>query len=106
MGVSVVGTVGVGASVAPSVGENGVVRDEVDPAGAGRVLPVATVSLEAVTAYAGEQGINYPLLIGEESVSRYMRALGNTIGALPFSALIAGGLYVGILKFMGMGVGF
>ncbi|MFT4560702.1 MAG: thiol-disulfide isomerase/thioredoxin [Gammaproteobacteria bacterium] len=42
----------------------------------------------AVQAFATEYGINYPLLIGEENVAKYMRALGNTIGALPFSVLI------------------
>lgn len=43
---------------------------------------------QAVTEFAEEYAINYPLLIGEENVAQYMRALGNEIGALPFSALI------------------
>ena len=52
-------------------------------------IGIAFDHAEAVRAYADEQGINYPVLIGEESVARYMRALGNTIGALPFSAVIS-----------------
>ena len=43
---------------------------------------------QAVTEFAEQYAINYPLLIGEENVAQYMRALGNKIGALPFSALI------------------
>ncbi|HJP36031.1 MAG TPA: TlpA disulfide reductase family protein [Gammaproteobacteria bacterium] len=49
---------------------------------------IALDQLDAVRGYAEEEGINYPLLIGEEAVFQYMRALGNTIGALPFSAII------------------
>jgi thiol-disulfide isomerase/thioredoxin len=49
---------------------------------------IALDRVEAVQAFAKEYGINYPLLIGEENVAKYMRALGNTIGALPFSVLI------------------
>lgn len=50
---------------------------------------IALDRVDAVRNYAAEQGINYPLLIGEQNVAEYMRALGNTIGALPFSALIS-----------------
>ncbi|MDA0822416.1 MAG: TlpA disulfide reductase family protein [Proteobacteria bacterium] len=49
---------------------------------------IALDRVDAVQAFATEYGINYPLLIGEENVAKYMRALGNTIGALPFSVLI------------------
>jgi thiol-disulfide isomerase/thioredoxin len=51
-------------------------------------IGIAFDRVEAVRPYAEEQGINYPILIGEEAVARYMRVLGNTIGALPFSAII------------------
>ncbi len=52
-------------------------------------IGIAFDHAEAVRAYADEQKINYPVLIGEDGVARYMRALGNTIGALPFSAVIS-----------------
>jgi len=53
-----------------------------------RFVGIALDRVEAVTEYAAKQGMNYPVLVGEENVSNYMRALGNTIGALPYSALI------------------
>jgi len=52
-------------------------------------IGIAYDRAEAVSAFAAEQGINYPILIGEQDVARYMRALGNAIGALPFSAVIS-----------------
>jgi thiol-disulfide isomerase/thioredoxin len=51
-------------------------------------IGIAFDRLEAVKPFIAEQGVNYPILIGEEAVAQYMRSLGNTIGALPFSALI------------------
>ncbi len=51
-------------------------------------IGIAFDHMDAVKAYAEELNINYPLLVGEDSVAEYMRALGNTIGALPFSAII------------------
>ena len=52
-------------------------------------IGIAFDHTDAVRDYADELKINYPLLIGEDSVAEYMRALGNTIGALPFSAIIS-----------------
>jgi thiol-disulfide isomerase/thioredoxin len=52
-------------------------------------IGIAFDDTDPVRAYAGELQINYPLLIGEDDVTEYMRSLGNTIGALPFSALIS-----------------
>ena len=49
---------------------------------------IALDRFDAVRDYATEQGMNYPVLVGETAVADYMRALGNTIGALPFSVLI------------------
>ena len=51
-------------------------------------IGIAFDESDPVRAYADELKINYPLLLGEDSVAEYMRALGNTIGALPFSAVI------------------
>lgn len=50
---------------------------------------IALDRLDAVREYAAATGMNYPVLVGETAVADYMRALGNTIGALPFSVLIA-----------------
>jgi thiol-disulfide isomerase/thioredoxin len=33
-------------------------------------------------------GVNYPVMAGDQAVSRAMTALGDTLGALPFSVLI------------------
>jgi thiol-disulfide isomerase/thioredoxin len=49
---------------------------------------IALDRVDAVSEYATEHGMNYPVLVGEAAVADYMQALGNTIGALPFSALI------------------
>ena len=49
---------------------------------------IALDRVDAVSQYATEHGMNYPVLVGEAAVADYMRALGNTIGALPFSVLI------------------
>lgn len=51
-------------------------------------IGIAFDRIDDVQVYADELKINYPLLIGEDTVADYMRALGNTIGALPFSAII------------------
>lgn len=53
-----------------------------------RFVGIALDRAEAVKTYVDTVGINYPILLGEDAVSRYMRSLGNSIGALPFSALI------------------
>ncbi len=49
---------------------------------------IALDRIDAVRAYATEHAMNYPVLVGEQDVAEYMRALGNRIGALPYSALI------------------
>ena len=49
---------------------------------------IALDRVDAVSQYVAENNMNYPVLVGEAAVADYMRALGNTIGALPFSVLI------------------
>ncbi|MEM7540150.1 MAG: TlpA disulfide reductase family protein [Pseudomonadota bacterium] len=44
-----------------------------------------------VQQFAEEQGMNYPVLVGEDDVIVLMQHLGNQIGALPFTAVIAPG---------------
>ena len=52
-------------------------------------IGIALDQVDAVRQFAANTGVNYPLLLGEEKVTDYMRGLGNNIGALPFSALIS-----------------
>jgi thiol-disulfide isomerase/thioredoxin len=49
---------------------------------------VAIDSLEKVTAYSKEFGINYPLLVGDEDAIAVGFAYGNDIGALPYTAIV------------------
>ena len=43
---------------------------------------------EAVHEFVAEKDINYPILLGGDSVAMFMRELGNKIGALPFTAVV------------------
>jgi len=52
-------------------------------------IGIAFDAINPVRIYADELDINYPLLVGEDNVIEYMVSLGNNIGALPFTALIA-----------------
>lgn len=54
-----------------------------------QILGPAMDDPEQVRAMLGRLKIQYPILIGELAVSRAMDALGDTLGALPFSVLIA-----------------
>lgn len=44
---------------------------------------------EAVAPFVAEKGMNYPVLVGSDDVIRYMQTLGNTIGGLPYTAVIS-----------------
>ena len=41
-----------------------------------------------VAAFATEHGMNYPVLVGDDRVTRFMHLLGNTIGALPYTVVL------------------
>ena len=49
---------------------------------------VALDGREEVAKFVAEHGIDFPVLVGEEDVARYMQRLGNTIGALPFTVVV------------------
>ncbi len=53
-----------------------------------QVLGVAMDDPDAVRKTMQEQGFNYPSLIGDEAVINAMDALGNHLGALPYTVLI------------------
>lgn len=58
---------------------------------ASRGLQIVGISVddpEAVARYWQEMGINYPLLLADESTFGLMAAYGNNHGGLPFSVLI------------------
>ena len=49
---------------------------------------IAIDEKDKVAAYAKEIGINYPILVGELDAVEMSRALGNELGALPFTVVI------------------
>lgn len=52
------------------------------------IVGIAIDNAEAVKPYAQQMSIPYPLLIGEGSALEMSRALGNPIGALPYTVAI------------------
>lgn len=54
-----------------------------------QVLGIAMDDPEAVRALMKEKAFNYPSLVGAEQVQLVMEQFGNTIGALPYTVLIA-----------------
>ncbi len=49
---------------------------------------IALDQSEAVAPFVTDQAMNYPVLIGEDDVVRFMQSLGNDIGGLPYTAVI------------------
>jgi thiol-disulfide isomerase/thioredoxin len=49
---------------------------------------IAFDHVENVREYDPGRPFNYPVLVGQERVAEFMQALGNDIGALPFTAVI------------------
>lgn len=54
-----------------------------------QIIGIAMDQADPVRAYAGRLKINYPILVGEAEVAAAMDALGDELGALPFSVLIS-----------------
>lgn len=53
-----------------------------------QIIGVAVDSEENVRAFADEMAMNYPILAGEMEAIELSQKYGNTIGGLPFSAII------------------
>ena len=53
-----------------------------------QVVGVAIDDNEAVSAFAMELGINYPLMAGETDTIELARRYGNSFGAMPYTAFI------------------
>ena len=49
---------------------------------------IALDQVEAVKPFLTDHGLNYPVLLGDQDVARFMSTLGNQIGALPYSVVI------------------
>ncbi len=52
------------------------------------VVGIALDDVERARAFAGELGINYPILVGSTDVMATLRLYGNATGALPYSVLV------------------
>lgn len=68
-------------------------QQELGPEGV-QFVGVALDDAAAAGRFAAERGINYPVLVGSDSVTRLMQRLGNAIGALPYTVVFdrAGGI--------------
>ena len=49
---------------------------------------IALDEVAAVQPFLKEHAINYPVLLGDQDVARFMTMLGNQIGALPFTVVV------------------
>lgn len=49
---------------------------------------IALDEAAAVGPFLKEHAINYPVLLGDQDVARFMTELGNQIGALPFTVVV------------------
>lgn len=54
-----------------------------------QVIGIALEQAEPVLKYAQEMGLNYPSLVGSADVIDLGNKLGNRLGALPFTVLVA-----------------
>jgi len=65
------------------------VKAQKEHAGAGlQIVGVAMDRAEPVKLFVERLGMNYPIMVGEADVAAAMDALGDELGALPFSVLI------------------
>jgi thiol-disulfide isomerase/thioredoxin len=52
---------------------------------------IALDEAAAVAPFVAEKAVNYPILVGNDEVVRFMQALGNDIGGLPYTAVLGPG---------------
>ena len=50
---------------------------------------IALDQVEAVKPFLADHGLNYPVVLGDQDVARFMTSLGNQIGALPYSVVVS-----------------
>ena len=51
-------------------------------------LGIALQEADEVRPFYEEMGMNYPTLVGQQTVIKVAKAFGNTVGALPYTAVI------------------
>lgn len=51
-------------------------------------IGIALDQAEPVKNFVADKGVNYPVLIGDQDVARFMVFLGNEIGALPYTVVL------------------
>lgn len=49
---------------------------------------IALDEVAAVQPFLRDHAVNYPVLVGDQDVARFMTVLGNQIGALPFTVVV------------------
>ncbi|MDO9453715.1 MAG: TlpA disulfide reductase family protein [Stagnimonas sp.] len=65
-----------------------------------QILGIAMDDPDAVRTLMREKGFNYPSLVGDEQVQHIMEQFGNTMGALPYTVLIAPD---GVIRYIELG---
>lgn len=65
-----------------------------------QIVGVAMDDPDAVRTLMREKGFNYPSLVGDEAVQTIMEQFGNTLGALPYTVLIAPD---GVIRYIELG---
>ena len=65
-----------------------------------QILGVAMDDPDAVRTLMKDKGFNYPSLVGDEAVQGIMEQFGNTLGALPYTVLIAPD---GVIRYLELG---
>jgi len=51
-------------------------------------IGVALDEAAAVAPFVAERKLNYPVLVGDDDVARFMQSLGNDLGALPYTVVL------------------
>ncbi|MGQ0586193.1 MAG: TlpA family protein disulfide reductase [Gammaproteobacteria bacterium] len=54
-----------------------------------QVVGIAMDEVEPVRIFAARMNMNYPVMVGQADIARAMDALGDQLGAFPFSVLIS-----------------
>ena len=65
-----------------------------------QIVGVAMDDPDAVRTLMREKGFNYPSMVGDEALQTVMEQFGNTLGALPYTVLIAPD---GVIRYVELG---
>lgn len=53
-----------------------------------QIVGIALDNQEAVKTYSNENGINYPVLVGDDDAAEVAQQLGNDVGVLPYTVIV------------------